>query len=149
MSAPVVYAIPDLIQARLEALLPTLYTTATVPVLRAATVETLPKNVPLAVVVVPAGLEVDEQRRNQVAVAEAVAIVVQVRNPSAQLTGTAAMTEAGPLLAACVGALLGWTPDGDAYEPLSMIAAPGPEFGAGFGFYPIAFQTRYVLSGAN
>lgn len=148
MSVPLVYAIGDAIQARLVAELPTLYPTATVPVLRAATIETLPKNVPLAVVVVPAGLEIDEQRRNQVAVAEAVAVVVQVRNPSAQLTGTAAMNEAGPLLSACIRALLGWTPDGDAYEPLSMIAAPGPEFGAGFGFYPIAFQTRYVLSGA-
>ena len=148
MSAPVVYAIPDLAMLRLQTLLPTLYTDSVIPVLRAATIDSLPKNVPLAVVIVPAGLEVDEQRRNQVAVAEAFAVVVQVRNPAAQLTGTAAMTEAGPLLVACVNALLGWTPDGDAYEPLVMIAAPGPEFGAGFGFYPIAFQTRYVLSGA-
>jgi len=149
VSGPTVYAIPDLIQARLEAKLPSLCPGLTIQVLRAATIESLPKNVPLAVVVVPAGLEVDEQRRYQVAVAESVAVVVQVRNPSTQLTGAASMAEAGPVLAACVGSLLGWTPDSDSYEPLSMIAAPGPEFGAGFGFYPIAFQTRYVLSGAN
>lgn len=148
MTNPVVYAIPDLVKARLETVLQTVEAYASVPVLRAANMTALPRNVPLAVVVVPAGLEVDEQRRGQVCLSEAVAVVAQVRNPTDQLTGEAALNDAGPLLATCVGALLGWTPD-DAYEPLQMMAAPGPEYGAGFGYYPIAFHTRYVLGASS
>ncbi len=149
MANPIVYAIPELVRARLEARLSTHAEYGQVPVLRAANIETLPRNIPLAVVVVPAGLDVDEQRRSQVAMAEAFAVVAQVRNASTQLTGEAVLAEAGLLLVECVKALLGWTPDPDAYEPLTMIAAPAPEYGAGFGYYPIAFQTRYILTGAT
>jgi len=149
MPNPVVYAISDLARDRLSDWIGASAGYSSVPVLRAANIDTLPKNVPLAVVVVPAGLDVDEQRKGQVALAESFAVVVQVRNPSTQLTGEAVLGEAGPLLAECVMALLGWTPDSEAYESLIMIAAPAPEYGAGFGYYPIAFQTRYVLSGAN
>lgn len=148
MASPVVYAIPDLAKERLIERLSATDDYATTPVLRASSIETLPRNIPLAVVVVPAGLDVDEQRRGQVALAEAFAVVAQVRNPSSQLTGEAVLASAGLLLAQCVAALLGWTPDADAYEPLIMIPAPAPEYGAGFGYYPIAFQTRYVLTGA-
>lgn len=149
MSA-VLYAISDLIVTRLEAALPDLLESSeTVPVLRAASIQKLPRNVPLAVVVVPAGIAIDGQRKGQAAIAESVAVVIQVRNPSDQLTGAAALAEAGLLGNACVGALLGWTPDSASYEALTMIEAPGPEFEAGFGYYPIAFQTRYILSGVE
>lgn len=149
MTNPIVYAIPDLIQDRLETLLPTLYESElTIPVWRAASVEQMPRNTIMAVVVIPVGIEVSEQRRGQVAIAEAVIVVVQVRNPSSQLAGVTVLQNAGPLLEACVQALLGWTP-GEAYEPLTMTSAPSPEFEAGFGYYPLAFQTRYVLSGVS
>lgn len=150
MASPVIYAMPDLIQDRLEAMLPTLHESeGTIPVWRASSVEQMPKNAVMAVVVIPVGLEVSEQRRNQVAIAESIIVVVQVRNPSSQRAGITVLQEAGPLLAACVTALLGWSPDGDAYEPLTMVSAPSPEFEAGFGYYPLAFQTRYVLSGVS
>ena len=150
MASPVVYALPDLIQDRLEAILPTLYDSDfTVPVWRAASIEQMPRNTTMAVVVIPVGLEVSEQRRNQVAIAEAVIVVVQVRNPASQLAGISVLQDAGPLLSACIQALLGWTPDVDAYESLTMTSAPNPEFEAGFGYYPLAFQTRYVLSGVS
>lgn len=148
MAVPVVYAMPDLANERLTAWLPA-HGYADLPVLQAANLHLLPKNVPLAVVVVPAGIEVNEQRRGQVAIAEAFVVVAQCRNPTSQRTAEAVLEEVGPLLVTCVAALLGWTPDADAYEPLTMIAAPAPEYEAGFGFYPIAFQTRYVLSGAT
>lgn len=149
MAGPVVYALPDLVKTRLEESLPTLYTTSTIPVLRASSLEQLPRNVAMAIVVIPVGIEVSEQRRNQVAIAESVVVVVQVRNPSSQLAGISVLQDAGPLLAACVRSLLGWTPDSEAYEALTMIAAPNPEFEAGFGYYPLAFETRYILSGVN
>jgi len=150
MASPVIYEMPDLIQERLVAMLPTLHDSDyTIPVWRASSIEQMPKNSMLAVVVIPVGLDVSEQRRSQVAIAESVIVVVQVRNPSSQLAGISVLQEAGPLLAACVNALLGWTPDGDAYEPLTMTSAPSPEFEAGFGYYPLAFQTRYVLSGVS
>ena len=65
-----------------------------------------------------------------------------------QLSGIDSRFEAGPMLTAIVNALLGWIP-GEGYEALLMTPAPNPEFDAGFGFYPLAFKTRYILSGGS
>ncbi len=140
MAEGVPYEIADLIDVRLKASL-------SVPVLQADSIERLPKNTPTAVVILPSGIEPDEQRRNQVALQEQVVVVVQTRNASTQLAGSASRQDAGPLLTAVIKALLGWTPDDAKYEPLVMLSAPGPEHDGGIGYYPLAFATRYVVTG--
>lgn len=155
MINPIIYAIPDLSINRLIEVLSSdddygpMIVDKTLIVTRASDIKSIPKNISKAIVVIPVGLEPTEQRRCQVALTEAIAVVAQVRNSSDQLVGKASMDEAGKLLGICLKALLGWTPDPLAYSPLEMVPSPAPEFEAGFGYYPIAFETQYILSGAN
>lgn len=109
---------------------------------------TMPKQFPQAVFVMPHQLEVSEQRRNQVAFRESVLVVGVMRNPSTQITGEAAREDISPVLVRVIGALLGWVPE-SSFEPLAMTNAPNAEHDAGFGYYPLAFETRYVLTGVS
>lgn len=145
---PIPFEIVDLVEERLRDRLAGFEmrdgSIADVPVLRTESVDRLDRNQPLQVSVISAGFQVDEQTSRQVAVQESVVCVVAVRDPSTQIGGAAAMAESGPLLLAVFAALFHWSPD-DRYEPLTMIDAVGAQHEAGFGYYPIAFQTRYVL----
>jgi hypothetical protein len=115
-------------------------------ILRAASIQGMPKQYNYSIYIIPDEIEIDEQRRNQVALSETVFVVTVVRHAGSQITGTDSRLEAGPILVKVIRALLGWTPDG-ACEPLRMTNAPRPEFDAGFGFYPLAFKTRYIITG--
>ena len=100
-----------------------------------------------AIIVIPNGIRVDEQRHRQAAITEEVVVVAAVRNASTQLTGEASQEEAGPVLNLIVESLLGWIP-GDPYSYLTMAASsPPPDHESGYGYYPLAFETTYVLSG--
>lgn len=71
-------------------------------------------------------------------------VVVAVKNLRTAKTGTDARAEAGPLLAAVLGALLGWKPSPD-HAPLELAPAPRGGFSKGFGYYPLAFVTRVIM----
>jgi hypothetical protein len=115
---------------------------------RAANIATMPRQFSYALYVIPQDLEIHHQKRYQVALRESVNVVIVVRNASSQLTGEDARFDAGPMLTAVIQSLLGWEPS-EGYEALQMTSAPEPEFDAGFGFYPLAFSTRYILSGGS
>lgn len=135
------YALEALIEQRLSLKLDN-----SLLILRAANIQGMSRQHNYSVHIIPNEIEVHEQRRGQVALNETVFVVVVVRNPGSQLTGVDSRLEAGPTLALIIQALLGWVPNEDC-EPLRMANAPSPEFDAGFGFYPLAFSTRYVISG--
>ena len=145
---PSPFEIVDLIEERLRERLAGFEmsdgTISDVPILRTESVERMNRNEPLQVSVISAGFQVDEQTSRQVALQESVVCVVAVRDPSTQIGGAGAMRESGPLLRAVFSSLFHWSPN-DCYEPLTMIDATGSQHEAGFGYYPIAFQTRYVL----
>jgi len=109
---------------------------------------TMPKQFPRAVFVIPAQLEISEQRRNQVALRESVNVVSVARNAATQLTGDASREDISPVLVRVINCLLGWIPE-SGYEALTMVNAPNAEHDAGFGYYPLAFETRYVISGVS
>ena len=137
------YALEGLIETRLQSQL-----SDALLILRAASIQGMPRQFNYSVHIIPNEIEIDEQRRNQVALSETVYVVTVVRHAGSQSTGVDSRLEAGPILVQIIQALLGWTPD-EACEPLRMTNAPSPEFDAGFGFYPLAFKTRYVLSGGS
>lgn len=114
----------------------------------ASEIGTMPKQFPQAVFVIPQQLEISEQRRNQVALRESVMVVGVQRNAATQITGEASREEISPILVRVIGALLGWVP-GSGYEALTMVNAANSEHEAGFGYYPLAFETRYVLTGVS
>lgn len=115
---------------------------------RGASIQGMPRQYNHAIYVIPNEIEINEQRRGQVAVTETVFVVTVIRQAASQLTGTDARLEAGPILVSIVNALLGWIPD-EGCEYLRLKNAPSPEFDAGLGFYPLAFETRYVISGES
>lgn len=147
MTQAVPYQVADLIVAQLT----TITTSAAfsdVLVLRADSLERIPRNVPRALIVIPGGIRVDDQTRNQAAIAEELIVVVAARNASTPLTGEASQTDAGALLGAVVAALLGWIP-GEPWSPLVMTSSPAPNHESGYGYYPLAFETTYVLTGVS
>lgn len=137
------YALEPLIENRLRSQVDSSWL-----ILRAASIQGMPRQYNHSIYVIPGELEVHEQRRNQVALKESVTVVTVVRNATSQVTGEHARFEAGPVLVAVIASLLGWVP-GDGYEALKMENATNPEFEAGFGFYPLVFSTRYVVSGGS
>lgn len=68
--------------------------------------------------------------------------VVAVRNVR-DMAGTAAREDAGPIINAVLASLQGWKPTAD-FRELHLSDPPPPEFTEGFGYYPLAFQTRFV-----
>lgn len=148
MPEAIFYGVLDLVEERLrERLLGHERpdgSTLDVPVLRTDTIEKLDKNVPLQVSVMSAGFQVDEQTSRKVAVSEQIVCIVAARDPRTQREGSAAMEMAGPLLKAVFDALFAWSPH-DGYEKFTLIDTSGQQHEAGFGLFPIAFQTRYVL----
>ena len=142
------YALEALIETRLTANIATLNQNldSALLILRAASIHGMPRQHNYSIYIIPQGLKVDEQRRGQVALTESVMVVTVIRNPATQISGTDVLYDVGQILVKIINLLLGWIPSVDC-EALEMDHAPDPEFEAGFGFYPLAFKTRYVLSG--
>ena len=146
------YAVADAISARLQSsldakLLLDATTWTGIAIVRADSIGRMPRNIPRAIIVIPNGVRVDEQRHRQAAITEEVVIVAAVRDASTQLTGEASQEAAGPVLNLIVESLLGWIP-GDPYSYLTLAASsPPPDHESGYGYYPLAFETTYVLSG--
>lgn len=146
------YAVLDAISARLQSsldakLLLDATTWAGTAIVRADSIGRMPRNIPRAIIVIPNGVRVDEQRHRQAAITEEVVIVAAIRDASTQLTGEASQEAAGPVLNLIVESLLGWIP-GDPYSYLTLAASsPPPDHESGYGYYPLAFETTYVLSG--
>lgn len=113
-------------------------------VMRSSSLTKTPKQHNHSIYVVPQELAVGHMRRGQVAIEESVLVVTAVRNASTQVTGEG--SRSGPMLVVIINALLGWIPD-ESCQPIEMTNAPSPEFDAGFGLYPLAFKTSYVLNG--
>jgi hypothetical protein len=146
------YGVVNLIESRLQAQLDAAILNDPVfdgvVIVRADSIERMPRNIPRALILVPNGITPDEQRRYQAVMTEQVIVVVASRNASTQLTGEASQEQAGPLLNLVVQALLGWVP-GEPYSYLAMAPSPPPDHESGYGYYPLAFETTYVLSGAR
>lgn len=66
--------------------------------------------------------------------------VVAVRNVRSAKSGTDARQDAGPILDALFSALLGWQAPG--VKPLLPLTPPRPDFNAGFGYFPLAWEAR-------
>lgn len=71
-------------------------------------------------------------------------VVVAVRNVADTTAGTAARTQAGPLLWSVIAHMSGWKP-GDRWSPFRRARAPfKPGFAEGFYFVPTLWRTKVV-----
>lgn len=142
MASAIPYSFEALVANRLSERLD-----STILLLRASDIQALPRQYSQAVYVMPHDFSPVKRRRGECAISESVIVVAAIRNPSTQVTGEASRHEAGPLLKTIIESLLGWVP-GEPYADVTLVSGPNPEHNAGFGYYPLAFETSYVLSGA-
>lgn len=64
-----------------------------------------------------------------------------VRSAREADTGAGVIAAAGPLMARMIAALSGWQPQAiTGCRPLRRIEAPRPGYGAGYGWFPVAFE---------
>lgn len=71
-----------------------------------------------------------------------------LRNAAKHATSQGVRDDANQLIDIATAALCGWKP-GDEYLPLRMLADTGPIYSdAGFGYFPLRFETRCVVRGA-
>lgn len=75
-------------------------------------------------------------------------VVVAVRSARDTRGGAGSREEAGPLIAAVIKALSGWQPAPE-FRPLGRVNAPRPGFNAGFAYFPLAFEARFITKGAQ
>lgn len=75
-------------------------------------------------------------------------VVVAVRNARDTRGGTDARAEAGVLLTDTIKALSGWQAAPE-FRPMVRVNAPRPGFNAGFAYFPLAFEARFVTKGAQ
>ncbi|MDP2783300.1 MAG: hypothetical protein Q8O38_01710 [Sulfurimicrobium sp.] len=75
-------------------------------------------------------------------------VVVAVRSARDTRGGSGAREEAGTLLGGVIQALSGWNP-GNGFQPLQRVNTIKPGFNAGFGYFPLAFETRFVTNGVK
>lgn len=101
-----------------------------------------------AVYVIYQGHRPTEQRGDGAVqrVAQQWMVVTAVRNVRAVREGQGVREEAGPIVAAVLGALLGWRPSDD-YSPLHLVAGPAAGWTAGYGYVPLVFGTQIVFRG--
>lgn len=143
---PAPYALPERIQARLEAAnLSDPASGDAVPVLHVADLGRARQDAQRApaVHVIPYGVAVIDQQPGQVGLREAVIVDVLVRYPN-QRSGQRERQLAGDLLRAVVLALAGWKP-GDGYTELVAETPPLSEHTASFGAYPFLFSSIYQV----
>lgn len=75
-----------------------------------------------------------------------VALIVRSLRDAA--TGGGVVEEAGPLMSRLLKLLMGWTPPQPAgCRPLVRTNAPAPGYGAGYGYFPAAFEAAIPLIG--
>lgn len=99
----------------------------------------------------PAGMSPEQRAefaRNQ-PTAQRYGVVLTVGNARTLATGAAAREEAGPLIAAVLLALSGWTPDARFWWPLVRVPAAPVRYGPGRLIYPLSFETRIVVTAAK
>lgn len=75
-------------------------------------------------------------------------VVVVVFSARNTLSGAGVREDAGTLISSVLEALSGWPP-GQVFMPMQRVNAPSPEFNAGFGYFPLAFETRFVTNGVK
>ena len=75
-------------------------------------------------------------------------IVLAIRNARQNDGGAGLAADAGPLISDLLTALQGWQPDSTDYRPLTRVAAPRPGYSPAFAFYPLAFETQIITTGA-
>lgn len=75
-------------------------------------------------------------------------VALIVRNVRDVASGGGVVEEAGPLVSRLLALLMGWTPDAPVgCRPLERINAPAPGYGAGYGYFPVAFAAAIPLKG--
>lgn len=74
-------------------------------------------------------------------------VVVAVRNVQDVANGEAAVNEAGATVTGVLKALSGWTPSAE-HGPLRRATAARLAYQAGFGWVPLAFDTRIFTEGS-
>lgn len=76
-------------------------------------------------------------------------VVVSVRNARGQVSGQAARSDAGPIMAQVIGAMLGWQPSVD-FRPFGRVTAPRPSYRpGGYAYFPLAFEAQIMTAGAG
>lgn len=76
-------------------------------------------------------------------------INVAVRNARSHANAQGVRDEAAPLIDIVIRALAGWKPAQD-FSAFRLIAGTGPAFTeAGFGYFPLTFQTRTTVRGVQ
>lgn len=74
---------------------------------------------------------------------------VAVKNASGHANSQGVRDEAGPLIQLVITALAGWKPSAE-FRAMRMQPSGGPDFSqAGFGFFPVMFQTKATFRGAQ
>ena len=71
-------------------------------------------------------------------------VILAIRNAATQKTGEAARADAGEILCKILKTLQGFKPHSDC-DPLKRTNAPSPGYGAGYGYFPLAFTTRLTV----
>lgn len=75
-------------------------------------------------------------------------VALIVRSVRDAASGGGVVEEAAPLMTRLLTLLMGWTPPQPAgCRPLVRIAAPAPGYGAGYGYFPVAFAAAIPLKG--
>lgn len=75
-------------------------------------------------------------------------VALIVRSAADAATGGGVIEAAGPLLSKLIELLMGWLPASPVgARPLERIEAPRPGYGAGYGYFPVAFVAAIPLQG--
>lgn len=144
---PAPYALPELIQARLEAAgIVDPVSGNAVPVLHVADLAGVREEAQKApaLQVIPYGVTVVDQQPGNVGFREAVLVLGVVRFPN-QRSAQRERQIAGDLLRAVLLALAGWKPS-DAHTELLAETPPLAQHTASYGYYPLQFSTIYQVN---
>jgi hypothetical protein len=75
-------------------------------------------------------------------------VALIVRSLKEAASGGGVVETAGPLIARLLTLLMGWQPpEPSGCAPLVRIDAPAPGYGAGYGYFPVAFYAAIPLIG--
>ncbi|MFP4137480.1 MAG: hypothetical protein ACLFSR_03890 [Halomonas sp.] len=76
-------------------------------------------------------------------------VICAVRHVAAPQASQSAREDGGRLLSQVLAALQGWSPQKGRYSPLRLAAAPPPEYQAGFGYLPTAWDMTLTTRGEH
>ncbi|MDD3610467.1 MAG: hypothetical protein PHI49_12040 [Halothiobacillaceae bacterium] len=74
-------------------------------------------------------------------------VALIVRSLKDAASGGGVIEAAGPLLSRLLALLMGWQPPMPGCRPLERTDAPQPGYGAGYGYFPLAFLAPLHLHG--